>query len=209
MSGGGAASWSCGASSPLSREASGSPLGNPGTSPRSPRTSSLGGSSPSRGGFSLMPTTPEPASPHRSAGYSPPSSRQGQRAAEGTATDSPQPPAPPQHEVEQAEEEILLSPESSKQLLSAVRYTGQVLTLSLTRTQSRTLTRTRTLTLTLTLTRTPGGAAGALSAERRGARALAVAALAALRLGRRGRDQPAARGGEPQPEPEPEPQPQP
>jgi len=109
-SGGGAASWSCGAStplSPLSKEASGSPLGHPGTSPRSPRTSSLGGSSPSRGGFSLMPTTPEPASPHRSAGYSPPSSRQGQRAVEGAATESPQPTAPPpQHEVEQAEEEI-------------------------------------------------------------------------------------------------------
>ena len=41
ISGGGAASWSCGASSPqspLSKEASGSPLSHPGTSPRSPRT---------------------------------------------------------------------------------------------------------------------------------------------------------------------------
>ena len=92
--GAGAASWS-----------------SPRRSPSMSRTSSLGGSSPSKGGFSLMPTTAEPATVL--AGYSPPSSCQSQRAAEETATEQPQ---------LQPQEAEFLSPDSSKQLLSSVRY---------------------------------------------------------------------------------------
>ena len=90
--GAGAASWS-----------------NPRSTPPKSRASSLGGSSPSQGGFSLMPTTAEPATVV--ASYSPPFSRQSQRAAEETATGG-----------QPQQDEECLSPDSSSQLLSSVSY---------------------------------------------------------------------------------------
>ena len=103
--GAGAASWS-----------------NPRSTPPKSRASSLGGSSPSQGGFSLMPTTAEPATVV--ASYSPPFSRQSQRAAEETATEQPQlqPQPQPQLQPQPQEDEECLSPDSSSQLLSSVSY---------------------------------------------------------------------------------------
>ena len=136
------------------------------SSPSKSRASSLGGSSPSKGGFSLMPTTAEPAT-MVAAGYSPPFSRGSQSAAEEKAT--PPLPASP-----------FLAPDESEQLLSSVRYwagpqvaaevkggnasalicpltkllmSDPVFTMDGQVTLTLTLTLALTLTLTLTLTR--------------------------------------------------------